>query len=170
MARRESSWDDIFGSFEEEFEDMRRRMNSMFSRYAQEDFTTENQPLIYGFSMRVGPDGKAHVQEFGNARGNQLESEQIGREPLTDIIDEGAKVKVIIELPGVELEDISLNAENNILAISVNREDRKFSKKLELPSSVSPDSAKATYKNGVLTVVMEKTESKGTSIKIEKED
>lgn len=89
---------------------------------------------------------------------------------MTDIVDEGNKVKVIIELPGVELEDIKLNAENSVLDISVDREDRKFSKKLQLPSSVSPDSAKATYKNGVLTVIMEKSSAKGTSIKIEKED
>ena len=38
MARRVSPWDEIFGSFDEEFEDMRRRMNSMFSRYVKEDF------------------------------------------------------------------------------------------------------------------------------------
>lgn len=168
MARRVSPWDEIFGSFDEEFEEMRRRMNSMFSRYAKEDFAGDNQPLIYGFSMRVGPDGKAQVQEFGNTNCNQIESG--GREPLTDIVDEGEKIKVIIELPGVELEDIDLNAENSILDISVDREDRKFSKKVQLPSTVSPDSAKATYKNGVLTVVMEKAPSKGTSIKIEKEN
>ncbi|WP_400259956.1 archaeal heat shock protein Hsp20 [Candidatus Methanomassiliicoccus intestinalis] len=169
MARRVSPWDDIFGSFEEEFEDMRKRMNSMFSRYTMEDFADEStQPLIYGFSMRVGPDGKAQIQEFGNANHHQIENGE--REPLTDIVDEGNKVKVIIELPGVELEDIKLNAENSVLDISVDREDRKFSKKLQLPSSVSPDSAKATYKNGVLTVIMEKSSAKGTSIKIEKED
>ena len=168
MARRISPWDEIFGSFDEEFEDMRRRMNSMFSRYAKEDFAEEDQPLIYGFSMRVGPDGKAQIQEFGNTNCNQIESG--GREPLTDIVDEGNWIKVIIELPGVELEDINLNAENSTLDISVNREDRKFSKKLQLPSTVSPDSAKATYKNGVLTVIMEKASNKGTSIKIEKED
>ena len=168
MARRVSPWDEIFGSFDEEFEDMRRRMNSIFSRYAKEDFAGDEQPLIYGFSIRVGPDGKAQIQEFGNTNCNQIESG--GREPLTDIVDEQDKIKVIIELPGVELEDIDLHAENSILDISVDREDRKFAKKVQLPSTVSPDSAKATYKNGVLTVVMEKAPNKGTSIKIEKED
>jgi len=165
--RRRTSWDDLFGSFDEDFEEMRRRMDALMEGFMDGHIdNTVSQPIVYGFSMRVGPDGKPHIQEFGNAaRGGHTEA---SREPLTDIIEEKDRIRVIVELPGVEQEDIQLHVEDRMLDISVDREDRKFSKTLELPSPVDPDSAEASYKNGVLEVTMNKVAPKkrGRAVKI----
>ncbi len=158
--RRRTSWDDLFGSFDEEFEDMRRRMDELLEQYTSGKLDPGmGQPMIYGFSMRMGPDGKPRIQEFGNAAPETMEEGSI-REPLTDIIEEKGQIRVIVELPGVEHRDIQLNAEDGMLDIEVNREDRKFSKKVDLPAAVDPDSAKASYKNGVLEVTLKKVAPK----------
>lgn len=167
--RRRASWDDLFGDFDEEFEDMRRRMDALMEGFMNGKVDAGmNQPIVYGFSMRVGPDGKPHIQEFGNTTPESAEEEG-AREPLTDIIEEKDRVRVIVELPGVDKEDIQLHVEDRTLDISVDREDRKFSKELEVPCAVDPDSAKASYKNGVLEVALTKVTPKrrGRVVKIE---
>lgn len=166
--RRRTSWDDLFGSFDEDFEEMRERMDALMEGFVNGRIDASvNQPFVYGFSMRVGPDGKPHIEEFGNAP--EAAGEEGAREPLTDIIEEKDRIRVIIELPGVEKEDIQLHVEDHLLDISVDKEDRKFSKKLELPSAVDSDSAQASYKNGVLEVTLTKVTPKkrGRAVKIE---
>lgn len=167
--RRRTSWDDLFGNYDEEFEEMRRRMDSLMEGFMNGEIDASmSQPIVYGFSMRVGPDGKPHIQEFGN-KPPQGPEEESAREPLTDIIEEKDRVRVIVELPGVEKEDIQLHVEDRLLDISVDKEDRKFSSKLELPSAVDPDSAHASYKNGVLEVSLTKVAPKkrGRAVKID---
>ncbi|MBI0584831.1 MAG: Hsp20/alpha crystallin family protein [Methanomassiliicoccus sp.] len=167
--RRRTSWDDLFGNFDEEFEEMRERMDAMMEGFMNGRIdATASQPIVYGFSMRMGPDGKPHIQEFGNAP-PEAPGREGAREPLTDIIEEKERIRVIVELPGVERDDIQLNVEDRLLDISVDREDRKFSKKVEMPSDVDPDSASASYKNGVLEVTLRKVAPKkrGRPVKIE---
>jgi len=76
---------------------------------------------------------------------------------------------VVAELPGVEKEDIELNATEKELIISVDTERRKYYKCLELPAEVDPKSAKASYRNGILEVRLKKVrpERRGERIKIE---
>ncbi|MDW5561616.1 MAG: archaeal heat shock protein Hsp20 [Methanomassiliicoccus sp.] len=167
--KRRTSWDDLFGSFDEDFEEMRARMDALMEGFMNGRIdTSTNQPIVYGFSMRVGPDGKPHIEEFGNTS-PEVTGEGGAREPLTDIIEEKERVRVIIELPGVDKEDIQLHVEDRVLDISVDKEDRKFSKELELPSAVDPDSASASYKNGVLEVTLKRIAPKkrGKAVKIE---
>ncbi len=167
--RRRTNWDDLFGNFDEEFEEMRHRMDSLMEGFMNGKMDASmGQPIVYGFSMRMGPDGKPHIQEFGNKPAESPEEEG-AREPLTDIIEEKDKVRVIVELPGVEKDDIQLRVEDRLLDISVDKEDRKFSKELELPSAVDTDSAQASYKNGVLEVSLTKVAPKkrGRAVKIE---
>jgi HSP20 family protein len=122
----------------------------------QASFDTE--PKVYGVSMRVGPDGQPHVQEYGNFKRPVPEQESIAatREPLMDIVEEKDKVRVILELPGVQKDDISVCADKVWLDISVDTEKRKFSKRIELPSPVRSDTAAASYKNGVLEITLDR--------------
>jgi HSP20 family protein len=166
-GRRRDPWEDMFGSFDDEFEEMRRRMDAMMEGFMSGEMEQIGQPMIYGFSMRVGPDGKPRIQEFGNTTPPRTD-EAGRREPLTDIIEEKDTVRVIVELPGVEKDDIQLRAEDRFLDIEVDREDRKFSKQVELPCAVDSDGADASYKNGVLEITLKRTAPKkrGRSIKI----
>ncbi len=118
-------------------------------------------PFVYGFSMSVGPDGRPVIRKFGNvdagARGPLLKEE---REPLVDVMEADGEVVVVSELPGVERDDIRLEATDRSLRVEVGSPKRRYFKELELPHLVDPRSARASYKNGVLEVRFSKSEQK----------
>ncbi|MEW5955639.1 MAG: archaeal heat shock protein Hsp20 [Candidatus Micrarchaeota archaeon] len=153
-----------FGRMEEEMERMFREAQKMPGAKVQ-----RYGPFVYGFSMRVGPDGKPIVHEFGNVpRGKREGVEE--REPLVDVIDKDKEVSVIVELPGVDKQDIKLQAKGEALSVKVDTKERKYSKEIPLPAKVKPESAKATYKNGVLEVTLQKitpSPEKKREIKVE---
>jgi HSP20 family protein len=158
--RKRRWWFDIFDEMEREFERIDEMMSSFFERgFAELPAGKEHGPFIYGFSVTIGPDGKPLVREFGNVRptpkGPMIQEET---EPLVDVIDERDYVKVYAELPGVSKEDIKLNATEDELIISVDTPQRRYYKEVKLPARVKPDTAKASYKNGVLEVKLEKVE------------
>lgn len=69
------------------------------------------------------------------------------REPLADVFEEEKSVKLIVELPGVEKDDIQLNISEGQAEIKA----KSFYKTLKLPTAdVDSKKIKATYKNGVL--------------------
>lgn len=157
-------FDDIADDFERMQEEMERMMEAAFSMKEG----SGKEPFVYGFSVRVGPDGKPVVQQFGNVK-QKFKGAGEEREPLVDVIEEKEKVSVIAEVPGVDKQDIKLKATENTLSIKVGGEERKYSKLVNLPCKVKPDSAKASYKNGVLEVTLERLEPKketGKEIKI----
>ena len=167
----------FFDDMDEEFgrmrEEMERMMEDAMARQqggGEEGESKRYGPYVYGFSMRTGPDGKPVFEEFGNTKPPSKEMPSGEREPLIDVIDEKAQIAVIAELPGVEKKDIKLKAVGKTLSIQVNTPERKYSKRIELPAEVKPNTAKATYKNGVLEVVLkkkEKSKPKGEQIKVE---
>ena len=69
-------------------------------------------PYVYGFSYKVGPDGKPSFQEFGNIPNRPSLSDKVSepevREPLTDINYDKDKVYLTFELPGISKENIDL--------------------------------------------------------------
>jgi HSP20 family protein len=118
-------------------------------------------PFVYGYSVKVGPEGKPRIREFGNIKprarmGQPRVHIQEKRKPLVDVMENDGRVNVIAELPGVQKEDIELNATNETLTISVNTPERKYYEEVELPSGVDPKGADSTYKNGVLEVSLKK--------------
>jgi HSP20 family protein len=179
------------GSLLGEFEEMRREMERMFEETIQnvdrvpKDLVREYQtpsggkvrqvgPLVYGYSVTVGPDGKPIVREFGNVKpmlgtaggGPQLTSE---REPLADVVTTDKEVKVVVEMPGISKEDIKVNAFENKVEISTSEKaERKYHKTVELPPEADIDSVKSNYRNGILEITFNKKASpKGKEIKVD---
>ncbi|MCW4015903.1 MAG: Hsp20/alpha crystallin family protein [Candidatus Bathyarchaeota archaeon] len=132
-------------------------------------------PFVYGYSVTVGPDGKPNVKEFGNFKaetrlGKPHMDVKEKREPLADVIDADDKVKVIVELPGVEKDKINLSGTDDTLTISVDTPERKYFKEVKLPAKVDSKKATSKYKNGVLDITVPKKKQKNTkseTIKIE---
>jgi len=92
------------------------------------------------------------------------------REPSVDILEIDDEVRVVVELPGVEKQDIKLYGTENSLTISVDTPQRKYYKEVQLPSMVDSKLVKSTYKNGVLEIIMPKKKEekpKGELINIE---
>ncbi|WP_455391557.1 Hsp20/alpha crystallin family protein [[Eubacterium] cellulosolvens] len=59
---------DFFMDIERDFAEMHERMDRMFKQAMEGkiDEPGPGGPFVYGFSMRTGPDGVPHIQEFGN--------------------------------------------------------------------------------------------------------
>ncbi len=139
------------------------RIDALMEEFMNEAFESmmnaeRNQRLMYyGFSVSVGPDGKPLISEFGNVRPG-LEGPELREEisPLVDIMDSKGCITVFAELPGVEKKDIDLKVAEDCLTISVEKEKRNYYKEVALPANVKPGTAKASYKNGVLEVSLEK--------------
>lgn len=175
MARKRSRDDDrdIFDLWyiEEEFEEMQRYMERLMSEMVRGLPRTES--FVYGFSMRVGPDGKPSIQRFGNFRPAFSSGEELSageREPLTDIITDKDSVAVTVEIPGVRKEEIDLSVTERNLRIHVDSANRRYFKDIELPTGVDPNTVKATYNNGVLDITIKRRESgahRGRKIAIE---
>jgi len=133
----------------------------------------EVSPFVYRYSVTIGPEGKPRIRKFGNlkAKGKGRDGTSIigEREPLIDIIEVEKEIKVIAEVPGVDKEKVKLGATDSSLEISV-ESPRMYSRILNLPSKIIPETAKATYKNGILEVRLKKKdmfESHGKSIEIQ---
>ena len=93
----------------------------------------------------------------------------MGRELLTDIIEDKDTVRIIVEMPGVEKKISTSTVKDRWLEIQVDKEGRHFSKKLELPCAVDADSTKASYKNGVFEITLKRMlpKKRGRSVKID---
>lgn len=121
----------------------------------EEEFTSPSGKVraVYGLSIKTGLGGKTTVESFGNvrktSRGPVVEEE---RQPLVDIFDEEDHVLVIIELPGVEEEQISTTVNGDILTLLAANGERKYYKEVVLPSDVDVNTMKSKYKNGVLEI------------------
>ncbi|MBD3262597.1 MAG: Hsp20 family protein [Candidatus Altiarchaeales archaeon] len=149
--------DPFFEDLDEWMEDIMKQMRQSMENAP--DVEGRKGPFVYGYSVRVGPDGEPHVERFGNVspKSRQVPS---GREPLTDVVEGDDQLSVIAELPGIEKQDIDLSTGEQELEINVNTAKRNYHKNIRLPCDVDPDSAKASYKNGVLEVKLDRREKK----------
>ena len=125
----------------------------------------------YGYTMTVGPDGKPVVKEYGNVKPGLVPTSDT-REPLVDIIvDEKEKVvKLIAEMPGVEKTDVKIVVENKIVDLSAGHDEKKYHVKIPVKHKVDENSAKASYKNGILQIVfklLEEEKPKGKKVEVE---
>lgn len=163
------SWD--FEEIDKMFHEMEKMMEQGFKDFTTKvpkdyvrelklpDGTTKREfgPFVYGYSMKVGPDGKPEIREFGNVKpgleGPKVKEE---REPLVDIIESNGEIHIVVELPGVDKEDIKLRGTETTLTISVDVPQRKYYKEIKLPARVNVKEARTMYKNGVLEVKIPK--------------
>ncbi|CCC81687.1 archaeal heat shock protein Hsp20 [Thermoproteus tenax] len=167
--------DRIMRRWQRFFEDLEKEIDEEFRRLASQQYQSPRRPRFYyyGFEITMGPDGKPVVREFGNVRGRKQGGIEVVDEiePLTDVVEDDGKIRVVAEMPGVEKEDIKvrLSNDNRTLIISASGKDRKYYKEIPLPAEVIPDKTKASYRNGVLTVELEKKDKGrgGFEIKVE---
>ncbi len=174
FERKEKAEDDWF---REPFEEMIKRFEESMPPEAKELVREERTPagiarrygpFVYGFSYTAEPGKEPVFREFGNIHPSYRGIEPSeGREPLVDVMDEKDKYRIFVELPGVDKEKVKLDVAEDSVEIKT-EDDKKFYKMIHLDSLVDADSAKAAYKNGVLTLELDKkAKRKGKDIKIE---
>jgi HSP20 family protein len=102
--------------------------------------------------------------------------------PPVDVYQDKDLFTVIVELPGLKKEEIEISLHDDTLAISGERKREesgeqefltersygKFQRSLTLPTAVDAEKVKASYKDGLLQVVLPKAEeAKSKQIEID---
>lgn len=122
-------------------------------------------------------------------RGWGLEPSPTAREdwelfsPRVDVAESGDEVKVSVELPGLDEEDIELSLSRDVLTIrgEKKREEEErgrnyyraersygaFRRSVPLPAAVDADAADAVFRSGVLTITLPKVGTVKGSKKID---
>ena len=109
---------------------------------------------IFGFSVRTLADGAERgvkVRPFGNMHkakegGVAIEED---RDPAVDVLQEGDRIRVIAELPGVSEADIEYEVKGDVLTIST-KGARKYHAEVLLPQRARKEGIQSSYNNGVL--------------------
>ncbi len=168
------NWNEIFGSdiFKNiNVKDIEKMIEQFMDQFhLSNDKDSSKGPVVWGFSMSLGPDKKPIIRQFGNLDPKQKKKLiKTEREPLIDLIEEEKEITIIAEIPGVTNSDIRLKTTETTLKLTVDTSKRKYKKEILLPSAIDPDSANARYKNGILEIKLEKRSSseKGTSIHVD---
>lgn len=94
--------------------------------------------------------------------------------PAVDVIDEKDNIVVKAELPGMKKDEIEVSIDDNILTIKGEKKEEKetkekdyvrseryygsFNRSFTLPSSVDAQKVDASYKDGVLEIILTKRE------------
>ncbi len=76
------------------------------------------------------------------------------QEPFIETIYKKDSVIVDASIPNAKREEINVIASRGDLIIEISNKAMVYSKKLQLEANVDPEKATATYKNGVLEVVL----------------
>jgi HSP20 family protein len=75
------------------------------------------------------------------------------------IYEEENVIRVVVDLPGVEKEGISLECDGRTLSIDATGEHREYTERVNLPTRVDEHAADATFNNGVLEVTFERADA-----------
>ncbi len=146
----------------------RKRERNELSRMSQPDSPTnwlraEIDSVFDRFMRGMWPSSMLDAGLFGSSW------------PRCDLIERDDKFIVSLEVPGVSPEDIQIDLSGDLLTVRgekkleheesgrdfrySEREFGSFSRSLRLPASVNPDKVDAKYKNGVLTIELERQAS-----------
>ena len=104
--------------------------------------------------------------------------------PLTDFYEGKDNFKIVMNLPGIKKNEINIESDAESMEIRVNRDETKEEKKhkyhirerrigkymrrINFPSFIDPNKAQISLEDGVLTVIVPKSEaSKRVALKIE---
>ena len=128
--------------------------------------------LLYQLERRMG---RIFNEPFPTFPWTPVESTLAGWTPPVDIFEENDLVRLVVEIPGVQPEDVKITVEGNLLTIKGTKEqtaDEKaekvhryeraygaFERTFTLPATVALEKIKATYENGILTLILPKAEA-----------
>ncbi len=146
MASDGWGMDDILEEFERRF----RKMQHLMEQTIRE---------------ALGENGTPQFSESGNMNSSSGAPAGDGDHPV-DIIENRDTISITAELPKVRKEDIDIEVNGTRLIVTVNSDGWRYRKEIELPEEVETESARATYKNGVLDVEFKKKHPKTKGKKI----
>ncbi|MBI2184431.1 MAG: hypothetical protein HYU39_05670 [Thaumarchaeota archaeon] len=155
--------DDLESFMEETEEEIERVIKGFY----EEGQWSLSKPLVYGFSIRFNSNGVPVIKSFGDKP-----LKEGFREPFSDqLVDQQrGDLKVILEMPGVEKSDIDVKSTESETTVSAARGEAKYRTSIQHHTPVLPETATATYLNGILEVAFrlkDKANKGFTKIKVE---
>ncbi len=131
-----------------------------FSQFS--DMNAVNEPIIYGFNVRLGPDGQPIIGSFGNVKPSEP-NVKYGeeREPLVDVIEKDKEITIIVEMPGAERNTIRIETHPNEVWITAKDHRRNFNTKVRVNHPLNPKARSVEFHNGVLELVFRRAASHG---------
>lgn len=125
------------------------------------------------------------IDKFFGGLPNQMDLYENVNTPLTDFYEGKNDFKIVMNLPGINKDEIHIESDAEGMEIRVNKEEikeenknkkyhirerraGKFMRRINFPSLIDPNNAKISLENGVLTIIVPKSEvSKRISLKVE---
>jgi len=139
-------------------------------------FTSFRDPFEALFTLQRALDARIASDWIG--RGTAA----IGSFPPVNIFQKGEDLVAVVELPGIDKNDLEIEAKENTIRIrgrkaiaygeqaSVHRRERisgVFDRTLSVPIRIKPDGVRAEYRDGVLALFVPRAEAdKPRSIKV----
>ncbi|MDI6869283.1 MAG: Hsp20/alpha crystallin family protein [Coprothermobacterota bacterium] len=160
LAKLLSSPEEMEGRLEE----LREKLKKAGGREVLSDEEwKKGEPSISGHLRTRGVFGERehHIGTAGPLS-REKERETISEpievvEPPVDVFQEEKEVVVVAEVPGVDLADLELKVKDDVLSFFTKPgAHRNYRKEIKLGSRVDQDSLKATCRNGILEVHLQK--------------
>lgn len=76
------------------------------------------------------------------------------REPLVDIFDEGALIRVVADMPGADPDTLRLEGVGSRLTIAAAGPARRYERTVTLPAAVHAEEIAPTFVNGIMEVLL----------------
>jgi len=144
-----------FSPFKEIEQFMNEIMQKVLAEHGEVSFH------VYIFFMKDDPNLETiDTVQRSLAKGPISSQVREQQENLIDVFEDKNKVVVVAEVPGINTDDVEVDKSDKVVAIWVNRPQRRTIKDIELSDEVSIKEAKINYKNGVLEVILPKIEKK----------
>jgi len=111
-------------------------------------------PLLVFEKSKVDPEtGKRILFSWWLIGGEGIKER---RETLLDLFDEGDYIRIIMELFGVNEENIQLRVNQDKLIIFADSPEQKYQEEIPLPTAVNSRKISKRYENGILEVKLPK--------------
>lgn len=161
----------LFRELEDDMAEMERRLDALLRNAVNLPDGETPQPIVYGWTLQMGPDGVPRVTQFGNTGQTPAQLQEGWREPfVTSVVDtENNQVRLTCELPGVDKDKIKVETLPNQVVIEAEGPERKYRKVLPSAVELNPDSADASYNNGILELTIKLAKPirpKGKTVKV----
>jgi HSP20 family protein len=99
--------------------------------------------------------------------------------PNVELVETDRDVRIVAELPGLEEKDVEISLEEGMLTLSgekrseIDDKDRgysersygRFKRRIGLPQGIDRERASATFRNGVLTVTLPRSEAANENVR-----
>lgn len=159
----------VFRRMEEEMAEMERRADRLLRDAIESGTPGRAGPFVWGYTIETGPDGEPEVTRFGNLGQSRQALEEGWREPfVTSFVDEDDRtLHVTAELPGVDKSSIDVEVRERELRLKVEGDERKYRKRIAVGEELDPETARASYNNGILEVTCKLADDEETGRKVD---